>query len=551
MPGLQIQTFDGRRLFRLLDKDQTDIGRQLGNDITLAEAKVSRAHASIIKEGGHFILIDRKSQNGTFVNGVKLERSVLKSGDTILIGGSTLVFVTEKDGERWNAPPPETHRDEIGDTIRKIIPSSGGAEGGLSSMTLLAKPGAGMSPLQKTDTEPTLSGADEKKDLASLEKANRVLYVLYEISRRVTAVSDFHDLLEQMMDLIFQVVAADFGFLVLTEDGEGAIQPVVTKLAGASTHNSPGISRTILKKVITDRVAVLTSNAMEDDRLKAAQSIQAQQIRSSLCVPLWEENRIIGAIQLNSLRPDRQFSPEDLEFLNSIGCQMASVIHHSRLNQRLRDEELLIRRLERYHSPQVVDHLLHASAENLEDLMEAREIPCTVVFTDIVGFTRLSEHMPPKEVSRLLNRYFSRMTDIIFAYDGTLDKFIGDCLMAVFGSPRPKKDDAVRAVRAASEILDKFKSISGEGGPDIRVRIGINTGPVVAGNIGSPNRMEYTVLGDTVNVASRLQELAQPGQIILGPETARQIKKSFRIKDMGEKRIRGRENPLMVYTLLP
>ena len=549
MPGLQIQTFDNRRLFRLLDKDELTIGRQIGSDITLAEAKVSRAHARIVKDGKECILYDRKSQNGTIINGSRVERAVLKSGDSIIIGNSTLIFVTEEDRKRWNTHLNESPDEISGDTIQKVISSEGGLHCGLSSLTILSKPLPAPSSGTDKDPEPVISSEEDNGEFKSLERTNKVLYVLYEVSRKMSGISDFHDLLEHTMDLIFQVIEADFGFLVLTEDGDENIQPVIAKSSGGKKCKSPGISRTILKKVISDRVAVLTSNAMEDDRLKAAQSILTQQIHSSICVPLWAENKIIGAIQLNSRKPDRQFTSDDLEFLNAIGCQMASVIHQSRLNQRLKEEEQLIHRLERYHSPQVVDLLLHSSPENIDDLMEARDLQCTVVFTDIVGFTHLSEDMPPKEVSRLLNRYFSKMTDIIFTYEGTLDKFIGDCLMAVFGSPYPKKDDAVRAVKAACEISDKFASMSAEEGSPIQVRIGINTGPVVAGNIGSPNRMEYTVLGDTVNVASRLQALAEPGQIILGPETARLIKKSFSLEKIGEKHIRGRDKPLQVYTL--
>jgi adenylate cyclase len=161
--------------------------------------------------------------------------------------------------------------------------------------------------------------------------------------------------------------------------------------------------------------------------------------------------------------------------------------------------------------------------------------------------------MEPHRVALLLNEYFSAMTDIIFHHDGTLDKFIGDAIMAVFGAPLAMEDHALRAVRAAIEMREKLKSMNSEkfGKHKIDIRIGINSGRVVAGDIGSPKRIEYTVLGNTVNIASRLESsIAKPDQIIVGEATYQQIKDQFVTEPLGEVSIRGLEKSIMVYSVL-
>jgi adenylate cyclase len=195
--------------------------------------------------------------------------------------------------------------------------------------------------------------------------------------------------------------------------------------------------------------------------------------------------------------------------------------------------------LERFHSPEVVDFIINSG----EDLTIPQERTATIVFSDIVGFTKLADKMTPIEVSQMLNKYFSAMTEIIFDYNGTLDKYIGDAIMAVFGAPIERQTDAERAIWAAIEMLNALPDVDDE----IEIRIGINTGKVVAGSLGAHNRMEYTVLGDAVNVASRLEKMAWPGQILIGEGTYEYVKGKFEIASLGAKTIRGKDTRIMVY----
>src|SRR4030042_1029909 len=182
-------------------------------------------------------------------------------------------------------------------------------------------------------------------------------------------------------------------------------------------------------------------------------------------------------------------------------------------------------------------------------MMEPKDVTATILFADINGFTSLAERMPPREVNRILNDFFARMTDILFNYDGTLDKYIGDGLMAVFGAPMEKEDDAERGIRAAQEMIQALAAMMA-GMPDegkFTIRIGINTGKVVAGNIGSPKRMDYTVIGDAVNTASRLESIAQPNQIPIGDKTHTRVQGKFNIRPVGPRKVKGKTVEVMVY----
>jgi adenylate cyclase len=391
--------------------------------------------------------------------------------------------------------------------------------------------------------------------VSSLERSNKMLYVLYEISRQLMAIPDHNELFRKVMDLVFKVIDADYGFLILVDrERKEEFVPIVVKFRDERLRQEGQVraSRTLIKKVISDGVALLTSDALSDSRFVATDSLIRQKIRSSMCVPLWKDDRIIGVIQLNSTRLDNQFRPDDLELLKSIGCQMSMVLEQVNLNEKIKEEERLRDWLSRYHSPQIIEALLKAKHEDDPEFMEAKDQEATILFADIIGFTRISETMTPREVNRFLNEYFTLITDVVFEHDGTLDKYIGDGVMAVFGAPLEREDDAERAVRAALSMRRKLnlqmKSLSEE--LKFKVRIGINTGHVVAGNIGSPKRLDYTVIGDTVNIASRLEALAEPNQILIGEETSRRVTGKFKLKEIGSRQLRGRSSRVLVYEVL-
>ena len=555
MATLYVTTTDGRISSYPLLRQETTIGRSKDNDLVLLDHTVSRKHAKITKTDQGHLLLDLGSFNGTVVNETLIQSALLKDEDIIKIGLNTLTYVSRsRTGKLFKGTLTLSGGTDLGKEPEPFIKASSETFSPMASQVLLVSKEPAES--RKAMAFKKESEVPEfKRELSALERTNKVLYVLYEISRQLNSIHDFGELLNKIMDLIFVVIDADHGFLILTgERDREELIPVAVKSREDQTGEQESLkaSRTIINRVIRDGVALLTSNAMTDSRLDHAKSLLLQQIRSAICVPLWRKDKIIGVIQLESVRLDNQFAQEDLELLKAIGSQMAMVIEQASLNEQIREEERIRNRLERFHSPQVIDMILKGGQETLDDMMEPKDATATVLFADINGFTALAERMPPREVNLILNDFFSRMTDILFHYDGTLDKYIGDGLMAVFGAPMEKEDDAERAIRAAQEMTQALGAMMA-GMPDERkfsIRIGINTGKVVAGNIGSPKRMDYTVIGDAVNTASRLESIAKPNQILIGEETYERVQGKFNIRSVGPRKVKGKTLEVMVYEVL-
>jgi adenylate cyclase len=524
------------------------IGRGRENDIVFPDHTVSRKHARITRNEAGYVLSDLGSFNGTFLNGLSVQEHGLGHKDLIRVGLNEMTFLAR---EEWVASPPGSFilsaETDFEKGYERIVEASVDHSPPSGSQSLLVSKHHSASKRQTVEPTSTV-------DHTALERANKVLFVLYEISRQLNSIHDFTELLNRIMDLVLLILDADHGFLILTGEGEGGeLMPVVVKSrVDVTDQKTLRASRTIINRVIRDGIALLTSNAMADSRLDHAKSVMLKQIRSAICVPLWKKNQIIGVIQLESIRLGNQFDQDDLELLKAIGTQMAMVIEQASLNKQIREEERISERLERFHSPQVIEMILRGGQETLDQMMEPKDLTATVLFADINGFTRLAEQLPPREVNMVLNAFFSKMTDIIFKYDGTLDKFIGDALMAVFGAPMEKEDDPERAVLAALEMMKSLRTMMKQTDRRKRfsIRIGINTGRIVAGNIGSPKRMDYTIIGDAVNVASRLESIAAPNQILIGEETYHRVKDKFPIRRVGPKKVKGRTAEIMVHEVM-
>lgn len=551
MAYLHITFPDGKKEVYALASPEITLGRNHDNDIVLRDGQASRLHAKILsREEGHAIR-DMGSYNGTRVNGKMIKDAVLEEADEIRIGRSSLIFSGSKKPPSTRSPQKTLESLGRDDAWGQTVISSVSDLPLCKDSSLLLKPShpAEAAVKKRKDT------SELQEEMQSLERSNKALFVLYEVSRQLNALVGFEELLAKIMDLIFMVIEADYGFVFLIEgDDIGDLTPVVVKSKRSTPKdaNSLVASRTIIRKVIQEKVALLTSNAMDDSRLDLSDSIIQKRIIASMCVPLWDKDNVIGVIQLNSTRLNNLFSENDLELLKTIGCQMSMVIAQARLNRQIKEEEEMRRRLERFHSPQVVEMILKSGQENDDSYMESKEVVATVLFTDIAGFTPMAERMPPREVTQLLNRHFSRMTDIIFEFDGTLDKYIGDGLMAVFGAPVGQRNDAERAIRAALSMRQDFLETQQSDLEATRfdMRLGINSGKVVAGNIGSPRRMDYTVIGDVVNVASRLESSAGPNQILIGEETYRLVKGLFTINPVGPKELKGKSEAIQAYEVL-
>jgi adenylate cyclase len=265
-------------------------------------------------------------------------------------------------------------------------------------------------------------------------------------------------------------------------------------------------------------------------------------------VPLWSGQEVIGVLQVDSPLLVGTFSEHDLDFLIALGNLAAMAV------ERIREREIR-QNLQRYHSPAMVEELLRkpSSPEATRPLANA---DVTVLFADLAGFTALAESIPIEQVAEVLSGFCRLVADAIFAEGGTVDKFIGDCVMAFFGAPFAQSDHALRGFQAAMRIQTLMARWSRDrmlaGLPALQARIGLNSGAVLVGDIGSPDRSDYTVIGNTVNVAARLeQQVADPGDVVFTEATRQQLPPDTECEPLGEVALRGLGRSVVAFRIRP
>jgi len=255
-----------------------------------------------------------------------------------------------------------------------------------------------------------------------------------------------------------------------------------------------------------------------------------------------------GALYADRLDPFSAFKPDDLELVSAVAAQTAIAVENVRAHERLAREEVARANYSRFLPEYVVTQMLeNPDSFKLGGVLQT----ITILFADIRGFTRISEHAPPEKIVQLLNRYFSAMTDIIFAHGGTLDKYLGDGLMALFGAPTVTPNDASNALSTAVAMQRRLIGINlelrEEGFPEIGIGIGLHTGEVTVGYIGSERRSEYTAIGDTVNTASRLESNAKGGQILVSEATAKAARSRYTLTPREPISVKNREQPVPLF----
>jgi len=506
------------------ERGEVVIGRTPECQIRPGDSGISRRHARIVVDDEGARLIDLQSKNGSQVNGVRVLQAPLKSGDVILLGNFRLTFTRSLENQVVLDDAKQVQ--EAGTIIRSV---------GDISRILSGPP-------------PAVPAIPE------IQNANRILRVLTRVAESLIAVRPVEEVLHQVMDIVFENLPADRGFLMLVEEGSDRLVPMVVK------HRNEGgrqeeitISRQIAKRVMEEKVAILASDAMVDARFSAGDSISMHGIRSALCAPLWNGDTVIGIVFVDSLALTNCFTEGDLNLLTALSNYAAVAVERSRLNQRFLAEEKKRERLGRFLSPQVAGRILASSDSQSAALgsPEVREV--SILFADICGFTSMAERMSPSSVAVLLNDYLGRMTDVIFGEEGTLDKFIGDAIMAVFGAPLDMPDHAARAIRAAIEMREQLAEFNAEHkeGPELRIRIGINSGSVVACEIGGRGKREYTVLGDAVNIASRLESsVAKPMMIVVGESTRQAALGQFEMRPLGSATLKGKQQQVEAFEVV-
>jgi adenylate cyclase len=371
--------------------------------------------------------------------------------------------------------------------------------------------------------------------------------MLLDISQKLSGEFDLERLLRTVVDMTFEVMNVDRVTILLRDEGTGELVPTISRTKQGEVQPQP-VPRSIADKVVREGVAVVSHNAPADSRFKG-QSIRTQGVRSAMCSPLMASaDRVLGLLYVDNHTTANTFSDEDLQFLVAFSGIAAMGINNSRYAEQSRREALVRSNFERYFAPNVAAEIAQqAGAVRLGG--ERR--PTTVLFSDIRGFTAMAEAMGPDAIAQILSEYFTEMVDVIFDYGGTLDKFMGDAIMALWGAPLAHTDDADRALRAAVEMQQAVSRLNlqwaSEGRPEIKVGIGINHGEVFAGNIGSHRRLDYTVIGDAVNIAARLCAEAGPGEILVSEEFLRVVRDWVDHEYLPEMALKGKAQMVQVY----
>ncbi|MFB6265212.1 MAG: adenylate/guanylate cyclase domain-containing protein [Bradymonadaceae bacterium] len=512
-----------------LDQDVTTLGRHPNQSIQVLDRVVSKEHAVVERGPDGYYLEDDDSRNGTYLNGELIEDRVwLADGDRITIGSTNLYFQQDvEQQEQFRRGGRGTVTIHESDDVETHIQES--LSQNVSDQFL---------PEQDVQDENVLRRDYEK------------LRIAYELSRAIGLEMDLEALLEKLLDKAFELFPADRGVILLREGKEGELVPMEVKSRTEEDAQDVSISQTILDQVIDNKEAVLSSDAMSDSRFSGSESIMIGKIRSTMSVPMLHDDELKGVIHLDTKMASGAFTDKDLQILSGFARRAAELVEHHRLLKRMEEEIVVREKVRRLLPPELVEEVVEGRVE-LEKGGELRE--ATVMFADIRNFTSFSEHMPPQEVVGNLNEYFELMVDVVFKYEGTLDKFIGDEIMAIWGAPISKPDDAVRAVRCANalqETIEEFnREREKEGRVTFEIGVGLNTGELVAGYMGSTKRMNYTVMGDVVNTANRICGLADESEILMGENTFREVGHLVDFERMAGKKLEGKREEVDIYRI--
>jgi len=527
------------------------IGRSPDCDLVLGGADVSRTHAAIERDRDGWTLVDLDSRYGTFVNRQGTKRHPLKQGDEIRLGlGSVvnlvLVFHLTPEPPRQEVHVQFDDQAQSGQVRMTLdVEDFERSMGGRLPEPPRAKPA-------EAPVAPEPAASSDTDNLRLPRAGVSIVGLFNQVGLVLLTSEDLGEMLGKVADLALEHLPAQRSSICLCDATGQNITPQATRIKESARRQSINISRSIAREAIRARQAILVSNAPDDARFARAPSVVIMGIRSAMCAPLYHAGRVEGLIYVDTLSPDLPFDARDLELLTALGVLTGVGILQARLRDDVNRERAIRARLSRYSSPHVVDQIV-AGGGGHGDMLLAAERQVTVLFADLSGFTSMAEGLEPAQVAEVLNSAFEHLTRAVFQYDGTLDKYLGDGLLAIFGAPLPQRDHAERAIRAALEmqrILEEG-TISGPQGEPLRMRIGVNSGTAVAGDIGSPVRKDYTAIGDAINVASRLESsVAEPGQIVIGPDTYQRCKETFECRALPEIRLRGKQQVIRPYLVI-
>ena len=402
---------------------------------------------------------------------------------------------------------------------------------------LLARTGALFSSADQDLLQAVISQTDSAivhaRTFRRLQWRNKELETIYRVDQIRDQGLEFNAMLNAVLNELCSVIEAEMGFIMLFDE------------TGRNLELKASTSDDIYR--VTEHYHIIKMAA--DEALHQARMVDkvdlSPLIRSLLCVPLILRDQVIGVFGAVNRHGAGGFNAEDKRLLMAITSQVDTAIFEGLEQRRIRTA------FRRFVGPAVMERMLNMPAR---DFFKVERLPLTVLFSDMRGFTTIAERTAPEVIVETLNQHLTAMTEVVLAHEGTLDKFVGDEVMAVFGAPVPMPDHALRAVqtalamqRAHGELLTQWAAEGREGAP---IGIGINTGEMVVGNIGCDLQVDYTVIGDAVNLGSRLCGIAKEGQILISEDTYQLVRDHVRVNKLSPVRVKGRMRPVQIYEVL-
>jgi adenylate cyclase len=585
MARLILATAEGQQAIDL--RPTNSLGRHPNNTIQLLDKIVSKEHCILELRDGRFILRYLGSLNGTYVNGERVRgEQLLRHGDEIALGSTRARYddgsgplppppigpgavqhMPPSAAPTWQpahtasppieprplvTPPLAAHSPQLGTQLLAAIANPASTRAGIAGTridmndatraigTQIAVQTKGFLPFEGASQDPQQLRLDYER-----------LRITWELTRDIGLERDLDQLLDKILLALFKFVNADRGVILLRDDDTTLRPRAVRRRDG--TDAPIQISSTILNHVVKERASVLTHDAAMDFAASKGKSMILNRISSAMVVPLLHdrERGVLGALWLDS-EALAQFQPKDLEIVTAVASQAAMFIENTLLQKKVEKEIVLRERFSRLVAPNVAEQMILGKLEVKKGGVLLND--CTVFNSDIRGFTAMSEGTPAEEIVDMLNDYFERMVDTLFKYEGTLDKFMGDGIMAFWGAPVAHPDDAVRCVQCALdqvEVLGQFNRMRvQQGRPTLAVGIGVHTGSVVVGYVGSSKALSYTVIGDTANTSARLCSSALAGQVVVSEMTLARLGGRFEVEELDARSLKGKEKPMRRFNVL-
>lgn len=482
------------------------IGRASGDwtvDLDLSpDTTVSRRHARLTFEHKRHWLQDVSSRGGTFINGERIyDKTLVTPLDRIKIGRTELYLIDPKSANLNSLNDFDTQPITIDQED-----SREGPERGILADSVSA-------------SEPPESLIMVRKSVKLLETIRNRLAAFYELGTALGAAQDVEPLLKTVVEHLCRTISgAQRGAVLLLEERTLRLKAYVPQPA------KPSVSLYLARMTIDKQEAFIWSYRLTGELGKLTDSIVSHGTKCAMYAPLIWQGDVLGIVYVDNYVADDAFTDDDLHLLMAMANQTAMFVKNHLLQENLTRERIVRSNLLRQFSPQVAAHLenMLRQPERL-GLGGERVEPVTILQSDVRGFTALSDRMDPSDVMEMLNQLFGVCIPIIFKYNGTVDKYIGDAILAVFGSPNPDPEGKQweNAVRAALEMQHAVRRLGLEwqrqGYPIYQIGIGIHTGAVLQGFIGSEEQMEFTVIGNTVNRATRYCDGADRGEIVISP----------------------------------